>query len=94
MQAVLEELGEAFPTSSVNQSGESACQEWSDAICWVKSREVAVYVPSMTVASGSVASRPSTLIRIIDSQQYEIVREGALEASFIAEVVKAHVRNI
>lgn len=96
MNEALLQLGGAFPTSSVNHAGEAPCQTWSEAVAWVKEHHPEVYVTSLPCkkAASSGVSQPSTLIRIVDGEHWEILREGAMPLAFISEEVARHDRNI
>ena len=96
MNEALLKSGVAFPTTSINRSGEAPCQTWDEAVAWVKRYAPEVFVPALPVRQLVQAKPglPSTVLRIVDARTYEILREGAVARSHIEHIVETYVRDI
>jgi tRNA A37 threonylcarbamoyladenosine synthetase subunit TsaC/SUA5/YrdC len=84
MQELLVKLDAAFPSSSVNRSGEPAISDWATAAKFLETSGQSIYVPPLEpVAENILKNKPSTLIRIAEDGSWELLREGAVSADTI-----------
>jgi L-threonylcarbamoyladenylate synthase len=88
MKAVLDHAAFPMPTTSVNVSGEPANVTWESAAAFAADKEI--YVPEIPAKERAVAGgSPSTVLRIIDSENFKIVRAGVLSLSQIQDWLDA-----
>ncbi len=87
--AALRELDAPLPTTSVNAAGEAPRASWEEAVSFVAANgaSTSTFVPSWRPAGrerSTVAVAPSTVVRILESGEFEVLREGALPRAAIA----------
>lgn len=83
MRDMLLQLDAAFPSSSVNRSGDPAIADWDLAAEFLQASGQSFYVPPIERSAGNVGKKPSTLIRIEDDGSWTLLREGAVSADTI-----------
>jgi len=99
MIELMRRLGQVFPTTSVNRSGEAAAATWQAALDWMGIYGAACAVPAWVQDELALQEKdhlPSTLIRIVDSIDkadcYQVLREGIVLKQTIDKVM-TDVRN-
>ena len=79
---VLRGVSYPLPTTSVNFSGKPAFTDWLAAAAF--SLENKIFVPEISMKNSPVTDLyPSTIMRIIDFDNFEIIRAGAISAAQI-----------
>jgi tRNA A37 threonylcarbamoyladenosine synthetase subunit TsaC/SUA5/YrdC len=95
MRDLLLELDEAFPSSSVNRSGDPAISDWAEAATFLKASGQDIFVPSLDrlKAGADIKNKPSTLIRIEEDESWTLLREGAVSADTIHKTWELYAKR-
>ncbi len=96
MHQVLIRLNTAFPSSSVNRSGEPSATDWAAAVALVQDLGPNIYIPRFMprpVEWHQSSAAPSTLIRIEEDGGWTILREGVLSRFAIQKKWEQHAKR-
>ncbi|NRA63684.1 MAG: Sua5/YciO/YrdC/YwlC family protein [Pseudobacteriovorax sp.] len=84
---VLSKTSGLFPSTSVNLSGEPSFTDWKQAKDFLSKFQGNIFTPDLDLGA-SCNRLPSTIIKILYSGSYEMIREGALRKDQIDKVIE------
>jgi len=97
MHTLLVRLNSAFPSSSVNLSGQPGANDWASALAFLEDKGPDIYIPKLTPRQiewhQDRSLAPSTVIRIEDDGTWNVVREGVLSRFAIKKKWEQHAKR-